>query len=164
MTQTRRERLYVIFLLLLMALRLFFWASPDHQIKMTPAFVWPMVVAAAVLLIADRRLRGSRPAQAAMLLAGWFAATTLINGDHYLEYNLIFLCGVVATFGLFFPMALTAERKEKAVTALAAGYGLIMTFVALLCLYFCATGAELRSPFSGVPCAAGRSTSTTCCG
>lgn len=148
-TRSKKSALYVTFILLLMALRLFFWLSPEHQAKMIPAFLWPMAVAAAALLVWSCRAKLTRPAWAALGLAGWFGLTTLLNGDHYLEYNLQFLYGVVVTFGLCFPLLTVVKEPQKRLATVMLVYCLLMTGVSLLGLYACATGKLIHSPFSG---------------
>lgn len=130
-------------------LRVFFWASPEHQAKMTPVYLWPLCLIVCAFLAVCFRSELSRQAKVSMLLAVWLGATTFVNGDYYLQYNLAFLYGIVTTFGLCFPLATLCEKREDAIYRAILFFACIASLISLLALFQIATGTEIRSPFSG---------------
>ncbi len=145
-----KRGMYPIFMIAMLALRLFFWISPSHETQMIGSYLWPSIVAAMALLMACR-LRGmSKSGIVSICLALWFWVSCVLNGDYYLTYNLHFIVGVTLTFGLGFPLFFTLEASEKGrwFDAVSGFYVGAMVILAGLGVYVVLTASSIGTPLS----------------
>lgn len=132
----------------LVLLTLLLVGMPSREGKMIAAYLWPAAVALFVLTTLCQLERPSAAGIAGVLLACWFVVCTLVNGDHYLEFNLRFVYGVVVTFGIGLPLFQTLEGKNRERWLLVAMtvFGVLAAFVALLSTYACLRDRLLALP------------------
>ena len=153
--KTRRitlSHIIIVYVLGVLLLQLLFWMSPEHEVKIRAAFLWPSVFAAfcAILFAVWQN-----PKKAGMLLAGlllpvWLFITNMLNGDPYLILNQKFITGVFLTFGICFPAFILAEPGWLTKGAKAAGWFTVLLFAGIACMgvFLAFTGRSYASPFS----------------
>lgn len=136
--------------LVLMMLTLLLVAMPSREAKIVPAYLWPLAVTAFALTVSALIRKPSLCGVAGIALACWFVVCTLVNGDHYLEFNLRFLYGVVLTFGVGLPLfqVLEGKNRDRWLTIIALCFALAALLVACVSTYACLT--ERRVTFPGL--------------
>ena len=134
--------------LVLMMLTLLLVAMPSREVKIVPAYLWPLAVTAFVLSIGAVIRKTSLGGAAGILLACWFVLCTLVNGDYYLEFNLRFLYGVVLTFGVGLPLfqVLEGKTRDRWLNIISLCFALAALLVACVSTYACLTERRLSFP------------------
>lgn len=141
---------YIVFVIGLLALRLFFWFAPSYEAKLDMAYLWPMAIAAFVLIIHKNAKDFSSGLWISIGLTLWFILVNVINGDHYFEYNGRFLLGILISIGLCYPTVLHRKDKEldHLFSFLAVFYVILLCGLALICLYAALTNQLISTPLS----------------
>lgn len=143
----RKSILAALFLGLMM-LTLLLAGMPSREGKVVPAYLWPLAVTAFLLTLGVLIRKPSPVAVTGALLACWFVVCTLVNGDHYLEFNLRFVYGVVLTFGVGLPLfqVLEGKAREQWLTIVALCFALAALFMALVSTYACLKDCRVSIP------------------
>jgi len=134
--------------LALMMLTLLLAGMPSREMKMVPAYLWPLAVTAFLLTLGALVRKPSVCGAAGALLACWFVVCTLVNGDYYLQFNLRFVYGVILTFGVGLPLfqVLDGELRDRWLTIVAFCFALAALFVALVSTYACLKDCRVSLP------------------
>ena len=141
---------YLIVICLFLVLRLFFWFSPSHADKINMVYLWPLAIAAAVLMVAQRLLPLKWQYVLPPLMAGWLLFSCVVNGDAYLIYNRTFILGIFLSNISFFLVipSLPAENRERGLRGLAALYCGLMLIIAILGCSVAFTGRSFTTVLS----------------
>lgn len=125
--------------IVLMLLTLLLVAMPSREGKMIAAYLWPVAVALFIMMAIAHVNRPTPTGIVGLLMACWFIACTLMNGDHFLEFNLRFVYGAVLTFGVGLPLfqTLDGQAKDRWLMGIMVAFGTVAAFVGLISTYAC---------------------------
>lgn len=135
----------------ILLLAFFFCASPIHQQKIEPVFLWPAAIALMCLLW--YRCCDERPFPwdffCLTAYVGWVYATCVFNGDPYLEVNRHFMLAVLLGFGAAYPTfrLFDAKDRQRWFNRFAAVTVALTAALGAVCLYCCVKGIQLHVPF-----------------
>lgn len=134
--------------LVLMLLTLLLAGMPSRELKIIPAYLWPMAVTVFVLTVGLLIRKPSPVGVTGALLACWFVVCTWVNGDHYLEFNLRYVYGVVLTFGVGLPLfqVLDGKTRDRWLTIIVLCFALAAALVALISAYACLKDCQISLP------------------
>lgn len=144
-----KRKLLATLVLLLLCASLVLLAMPERERLLMNAVLWPLAVAVLLLLVVSFPKKITPVVWVGIGMSAWALLCNVINGDHYLQFNLRYVYGITLAFGLgLCIMPVLGDLWEKWLPAFLLAFALYALALAAVSCYSCYRDRLIQLPFA----------------